>query len=303
MKEIRTFIISEIVIILIKLLGGLVANSYTMIASAVFDITLLIIMLVMTTKKENKKFKGVISSILGFIFILLGLGIIYLSVINKDTKMSFWIILFVFLSVIIRYLINCIYTSNGYQRKKGLLSISLINSNMDFYNYGIILGALVLAKCSRWISVFSYADILGTILIAVLIIYKGLVIIRNSFKYLENEETLIEDKVGEIEARSEVKKVQKLSYLNYGGIRKATCELVMNDGINMVDLNSFVVTLQDFLLKSSEIVRIDLVEDKKKTVKRKPKVRSLKQDARNSRSGNSKTNTKKKSTKKKNKKR
>ncbi len=302
MKEIRNFIIFEFIVILIKAIGGLVTNSYTMIASSIYDLTLIIIMIMMTTKKENTKCKGIISSLIGFIFISLGIAITFLSVTNNHQKMSLWVILFVFISVIFRYLVNCIYTNNSYQRKKGLLSISLINSNIDFYNYGVILGTLIIFKIGHWVPILRYADIVGTILIAILPIFKGLKIIKNSFRYLEDNEDIIEDKVKEIEDRSEVKKVNKIVYTYYGGIRKSTCELVLNDNINMIDLNSFVVTLQDFLLKEAEVVRIDLIEARK-TIKKKPKVRSLKQDARNSRSGNSKTNTKKKNTKKKNKKR
>lgn len=303
MKEIKTFIIAELIIIIIKLLGGFITHSYAMIASTAFDICLLIIMLLTTSKKESTKKTSILSSIIGFIFILLGISTIFLRVINDNYKISFWIILFVFISVIIRYIINCIYTTNSYQRKKGLLSISLINSNIDFYTYGIIIIDLILVKCSRWISILKYSDILCTILVSLLVMYKGLQIIINSFKKLEDIEETKEAEVKEIESRKEVKKVQSINITNIGGIRKSTCEITLNDGINMVDLNSFVVTLQDYLLKTADIVRIDLVEAKKRTVKSKPKVRSLKQDARNSRSGNSKTNTKKKNTKKKNKKR
>lgn len=303
MKEIRAFIISELIIIILKVLGGLITSSYTMVASAIFDVTLLIIMIIMTGKKENKKGKGIISSIIGFIFILFGIGVIFLSAIIERGRVSLWVLLFLLLAIIVRYLVSCIYTSSGYQKKMGLLSVSLINSNVDFYNYGVIVGSLVLSKISKWVDILKYADILGTILIAVLCIYKGFKIIKNSFNYLEDNEELEKDVTAEIEARDEVKKVHSLSYLSYGGIRESNCVLVMNDGINMIDLNSFVVTLQDFLLKSSDVVKIDLIEDKKKVVKKKTKVRSLKQDARNSRSGNSKTNAKKKNTKQKNKKR
>ncbi len=301
MKKTKTFIISETVMIIIKVLGGFITNSYTMLSSAIYDISLLTIMLVTSSTTENTKSQNIISSLCGFIFTLLGLGIIFLSSIANKYKMSLWIILFVFLSIIIRYLINCIYTNSSYQKKKGILSISLINSNTDFYNYGIILGALILFKIHRWIPIFKYADILGTILISLLTIYKGFKIIAKSIRNLEGNSKVEEMNIQELEKCEEIKKIKKLSISNYGGISKYSCELVLKEGINMIDLNTFVVNLQDFLLKSTEIAQIELVEDKK-IIKRKQRVRSLKQDARNSRSRNSKANAKKKNTREKNKK-
>ena len=63
----------------------------------------------------------------------------------------------------------------------------------------------------------------------------------------------------------------------------------------MIDINTFMVTLQDYLLKVADSIYIVM---NNKQVK-KGKINN----ARNSRSGNSKTNTKKKNTKKTNKKR
>ena len=101
-------------------------------------------------------------------------------------------------------------------------------------------------------------------------------------------------------SRTEVKKFVSINTIEFGGIRKAKCNLVLNNNLTMIDLNTFVVSLQDYLLKIADVVEVNLVDEVKP---KKPKVRSLKQDARNSGSGNSKTNAKKKNTKKKNKKR
>ena len=105
----------------------------------------------------------------------------------------------------------------------------------------------------------------------------------------------------EIGKREEVKYVSKVQVNSFGGLRSVECDLDLREGISMIDVNTFVVNLQDYLLKLGESVTVNLIEAKK--ARKKPKVRSKKQDARNSRSGNSKKNTKKKNTKKKNKKR
>ncbi len=303
MKEVKTFIIADLIVLLIKVLGGLLTHSYTIIASGIYDVALILISLVTVKLGENKKYKGIISSILGILIVILGIGIIFISFVNKINRVSFFIILFILLSIIVRYIVSCFYTNVSYQKKKGLLTYGKINSTYDFVGYGIILGVLVLSKLSKWIDFLKYVDRIGTILISGFAIYKGLIIIINSIKYLENKEFSISDEFKEeITKRNEIKKVDKLELSCFGGIRSVQCNVMLKDGISMIDINTFIVTLQDYLLKIADVVKINLV-DKKVTVKKKEKVRSLKQDARNSRSGNSKTNTKKKNTKQKNKKR
>ncbi len=302
MKEVKAFIIADFIILLVKVLGGLLCNSYTMIASAVYDVALIVATLVTLKTKENSKLKGIISSFLGLIMVLLGIGIIFLSFLNGYNKTSFFIILFVLLSLVIRYIISCFYTNVSYQKKKGLLTLGRIGSNVDFISYGVILGALVLSKLSRWIEILKYADNLGVIILSLLVIIKGVKVIINSIKYLEEKDSPITDEYkSEITNREEIKKLESLEITAFGGIKKATCNIALKDGISMIDINTFIVTLQDYLLKIADVVKINLVSGK--TTKVKQKVRSLKQDARNSRSGNSKTDPKKKNTKKKNKKR
>ena len=147
----------------------------------------------------------------------------------------------------------------------------------------------------------KYADRVGVVLIVLLVIYKAFRIIKNSFGYLEGEELkkVVED---EITSREEVKKIERILVNSFGGVRHITIDILLNERISMVDINTFVITLQDYLLKFGDVVDINMINGVEKK-KSKPRVRSLKQDARNSGSGNSKTNTKKKNTKKKNKKR
>lgn len=302
MKQVRTFLIADVILLLVKVLGGVLTHSYTMIASGVYDVALIIVTLLTIHVKENNKIKGIISSFVGFIFVILGIGTIFLSFLTGYHKQSFFILLFILLSLICRYAVSCFYTNVSYQKKKGLLTLGSVPSNVDFISYGIILGAFILNKLSKWFAICKYADHLGVILLSLFVIIKGVKVIINSIQYLEDKEKPLSDAFKEeITKRDEVKKLERLELLSFGGIKKVNCHLLLKDGISMVDVNTFVVTLQDYLLKIADVVKITLIDGKPAKVK--TKVRSLKQDARNSRSGNSKTNVKKKDTKKKNKKR
>lgn len=303
MKDIKTFVIVDFVIFLIKVIGGLLTHSFTMIASGAYDLILILCSLIALKGNTESKKLGVVTIVVGILSILSAAGLVAWAFLTDINKTSLWVILFLVITLIMRYIVSCFYTNISYQKKKGLLSYGNILSNVDFYNYGIIILALILMKVSKWVDFLKYAERIGTILLVVLLVIKGIRLIKNSiFKLKGKTVTIGNDLISEIKNRNEVKNLGKLEIQYYGGVRVAKCDVLLKDGIGMVDVNSFVVTLQDYLLKISDAVRIFMVDKEANTSKR-AKVRSLKQDARNSGSRNSKTGTKKKNTKKTNKKR
>ena len=303
MKDIKTFLIVDLIIFVLKVLGGLITHSYTLMVSGVYDLVLIICTLIAIKGKTESKGLSIFTILLGILSITSAGGMIVLAFLTDIKKTSLWVILFLVISLIMRYIVSCFYTNFSYQKKKGLLSYGNILSNVDFYNYGIIILALILMKVSKWAKVLKYADRIGVILLAVLLVIKGFKLIKNSIDKLRDKQKRIsEETISEIKNRSEVKALGKLEVYYYGGVRVAKCDVLLKDGIGMVDVNSFVITLQDYLLKVSDAVRIFMI-DREPNTSRRAKVRSLKQDARNSGSGNGKTSSKKKSSKKGNKKR
>ena len=301
MKDVKKIIITDLILLLVKLVGGLLCHSLTMLSSMLLELSVIVISLFLYKKSDNKKYKGIISSLLGFLIILSSLFLIYYGVVSDIKNTNWFIILFVILLAIIRYIVSCFMTNVSYQKREGVLLIGKMHSTIDFISYGVVLGALVLTKLSKWVKIFKYGDILGMIIISLFVIYKGIKVIVNSFKYIEEKNNIdLSTYVTEIEKNKEIKSVEKLDLTSFGGLNYAHLNITLKEGVSMIDVNTLVLSIQDYLLKISDVVRVNLV---KKTVIRKAKVRSKKADARNSRGRNSKTNTKKKNTKKKNNKR
>ncbi len=330
MKDKKSIIIGCLIVLIIKVAGGILTHSYTFTSSAILEGTLLTYFL-LSNKKESKKAHGILTSLIGFVILLLSLGITLLSIINKPTKPSFFIILFVVICVLLKYALTSLRINSTYNKKQGLLATSNINSNLEFVTYGIILGSLIITRLGRFFKYLYYGDKLGTILICLITIYYGLRLIINSIKFMEDKEIIISDEFKEvITSREEIKKLDSLTVNNYGGLRIANAKIEVKDGISIVDINTFAVTLEDYLLKISDVVDVymtNAIEKKKnkakvvskkeeaiKQAKSKKKSStsssnqskgkgSSKKNARNSGSRNSKTSSKKKNNKKTNKKR
>lgn len=297
MKEVKKFVIADLVIMLLKVIGGFISSSYTLIASSLYELLCIIVILLTYKNKTNDNKKAIISSIISIIIIMFGFGICLMSFLRPFYKVRFFIIIFALITLLIRYAVGCFSINSAYSKKKGLLTVAYLNSNVEFYLCGVSLATLV-SKIN--FSILKYADSIGVILVLVLIFYKALKIIINGFRYIEgNVHEITDNYIEEISKRDEVKKVDNLSLECFGGIRSLRLDVQLKESLSIVDVNTFMVTLQDYLLKECFVAYIKMTNS---VVKKKVKVRSLKQDARNSRSGNGKTNVKKQNTKKKNKK-
>ena len=299
MKEVRKFIIVNIILMLFKVLASYVCKSNVLLMLSLYDLILIINSILVYKKKDNKKYKCFISSILGIIYLMLAIGIIFVTINTKYVISSLWILLFIFIFIMMRYMVSCFATNKAYAKRSGLLTYGNMVSNTDFYMYGLVILSLVLGKCNKWFDVLRYSDKALTVCVSLFVFYKAIKLIACSISYLEKGTKEISDEfTKEISDRSEVKKINSIDIGSYGGVRCLNLNVSLNNNINMIDLNSFMITLQDYLLKISDICVVTISESKISNAFEK-----VKKNARNSGSGNSKTNTKKKNTKKKNKKR
>jgi divalent metal cation (Fe/Co/Zn/Cd) transporter len=192
-KEVKIFILFEVVLVLLKLLAGFVCHSYSMLASCLIEVVLIISLLPVLKYKDNNKFKGLLSSVWGFIILCLGLGMIFYIVISKIQKVSWFILLFIFLSLLARYTVGCFYTNANYRKKKGILGFCSVSSNTDFYITGIIFITFIFTKLSKLVELFKYFDKIGAIAISIFTIYIGMKIIKNSFNYLEEDSLILDE--------------------------------------------------------------------------------------------------------------
>ena len=171
MEEVKRFNRVLFISILIKVLGGLLCHSYSMITSCLLDILLLIISRVAMIKAEDSKGRRIITAILGIIMILSAIVMVIFSIKYPFGKVSAWIIIFALITILVKYMISCYYTNLGSRKKSGMLTYGNINSTLDFVIVVIFIVTMILSKCSRWVNILKYADQLGAALIAVYIIY------------------------------------------------------------------------------------------------------------------------------------
>ena len=313
MKNIRGFLLVDLIIMLLKILGGYVCESNALIFSSIYEFMIMFYLLFSLYKKDNKILFSIITLLISLPFIGISSYRIFISIrvllgkltclsVDCFTIPSLWIILFLIVLLLIRYFYQSLKTSIAMNNRNGLLSICNIKSNYDFYILGIILFSVILSHLGK-IKVLNFllvSSIIGEILIMLIVFIKGVKLLISSIKSLNNKFEVNDEYRNEISNRKEVKKLNSIKIYNFGGIRTSKVSLEVNNGISMLDMNSFVLSLQDYMLKISDVVEVWLGSSD--NIYSNVMQRRM-NNAGNSRGRNSSSNTKKKNNRKKNKKR
>lgn len=314
MKNIRSFLLVDLIIMLLKILGGYVCRSNALIFSSIYEFIIMICLLCSLYKKDNKSLFSIITLLFSLIFIGISSYRLFISsrvliskiksglFVDNFNIPSLWIILFLLVLLIIRYFVQSLKTGIALNNKNGLLGIGNIKSNYDFSILGIILLSVILNHLGK-IKVLKFllvSSIIGEILIMLFILIKGIKIFINSIKSFSNNFEVDDKYRNEISNRKEVRKLNSIKIYNFGGIRTSKVSIEANSGISMLDMNSFILTLQDFMLKTSDVVEVWLGSSD--NIYSNVMQRRM-NNAGNSRGRNSSSNTKKKNNRKKNKKR
>ena len=297
-KDYNGYLIMDFIIIGLKLLAGLLGHSLALLSTILFDVVVIITSFIaFRSKEKTTRGRMVGTAFYSFIVCLLSILYVFITFKIKIMKPSLLILIFLLLCLVLNY-VTTVYKSNvSYSKKEGILGGSNKNSSVNIIMYIVVLASVIISKWGSLWKQLRYADRIGATIVSIFTIYYALRILVRSFKFLEEEQ---EEKLNgviteEVNKCKEVKNITKINILSNGGIRKIDIDLKLQSSIGLTDLITFVVTLEDFLLKYCDFASVNLVKHVNRSGARK--------NARNSGSTNSKKSTKKKSAKSKSKKR
>ena len=297
-KDYNGYLIMDFIIIGLKLLAGLLGHSLALLSTILFDVVVIITSFIaFRSKEKTTRGRMVGTAFYSFIVCLLSILYVFITFKIKIMKPSLLILIFLLLCLVLNY-VTTVYKSNvSYSKKEGILGGSNKNSSVNIIMYIVVLASVIISKWGSLWKQLRYADRIGATIVSIFTIYYALRILVRSFKFLEEEQ---EEKLNgviteEVNKCKEVKNITKINILSNGGIRKIDIDLKLQSSIGLTDLITFVVTLEDFLLKYCDFASVNLVKHVNRSGARK--------NARNSGSTNGKKSTKKKSTKSKSKKR
>ncbi len=275
MKETKVLLVSlitNIFLSIIKFVFGVIGKSNALIADSVHSFSDLATDLIailgnkLALKPADKehpfghgKVEYITSMIIGMIIIILGLGLIN-EAFNKEITVPNIIVIVASIStIIIKYILASYIYKKGIKYNNNILIASGKESKTDVYSSIFVLISIILMQYSDTVYIFKYADIFGTTVIALFIIYIGYKILADNISNLLEKPIIDSCYLKEIRQTflsfDEIIAIKDLYIFKYGPYYKLLANIVMDDKILLKDAHQIIDKLEETLKQKDEKIK------------------------------------------------
>lgn len=249
--------INNIIIAILKLFGGILGKSKTLLADAIHSLSdlasdaFLVLGSILSNKKADYehpfghgKYENIFSMIMGIIIIFVGIFILKETSNETYEKPKIWICIISLVVIILKYIVSKILLKKGKEYSSALIIASGKENRMDVLSSSFVLFVIILSQFQERLLILKYIDTLGGIIISLFIVYTGI--------------NMIEEQTNELIGKRE---------------ENEHIENIINKIIKEQNLEIYNIDLIKFGNKYFPI--IDILIDKNKTIKETNKIRLL----------------------------
>ncbi len=267
---------TNILLALIKIIVGFIGKSSALIADGVHsfsDLTTDVIAIVGSKISDKPaddkhpfghgKLEYLTSFFIGLIVILLGLFIIK-DAFNKEIIVTSTIVIIVsVITIIAKLLLSSYLIRKGKKLNNTIVISSGKESRADVLSSIVVLLSAILIQLSNKIEFLKYADVVATIIVAILIIRVGFNIIKENISNLlgesETDEIIINKIKEQILKIDNVYDIENLNVIKYGSYYKLSCEVSINKDLSFIDAHDVVHKIEKNLKKMDNRIKYVLI--------------------------------------------
>jgi cation diffusion facilitator family transporter len=245
--------VANIILVIIKLIFGIFGNCKTLIADAIKTLTDLITdviaiigeeIFIKEKQKDNKNIEYITSIIMGILILGAGLSLL-LNINNTDLiKPNIFVIYAIIISIIIKSIITNYIIEKGKKYNNHILMASGKESNTEVISSLLVLISFALTQLSSFSHWFLYSDILGSVIIAIIIIKTGYDILKENIisifgKPHDDEEFVVAIK-NIIKEHPKIKEINNIGIIKYGTHYKTLIEIVLLTEVGIIEASNLV---------------------------------------------------------------
>ncbi len=198
------------------------------------------------------KLEYLFSLLISLVILYLGVSII-LDITNDEVVIpKNYVLPFIVVTIVIKIILVKYLTKKSKELNSEIILASALESKTDVYGSIIVFFSTILMMLSSYIEFFAYADTIGTILIAILIIRTGFVILKENV--VELSETKFSGSLNKevrdiIHSFEEVERINRLYLFRNGSYYRLLAKLKMHEDIKLSKANELLDEIEKDLKK------------------------------------------------------
>lgn len=190
---------------------------------------------------------------IGLIVLIIGFSLIKKSMSSSICIPSLLVIVVSFITILVKYFLSFYLIKMGKIYNNNILISSGKESRADVYSSIVVLISSILVQFSNKINIFSYSDVVATIIVGIFIIKTGFLIIKENLSVLIGEQESNSDILGELKNfildDKNICSLDDLVMIKYGAYFKIIIEVSMESDLSLEQAHNNAHMLQNNIMK------------------------------------------------------
>lgn len=199
------------------------------------------------------RFEYITSCGIGLVVLIIGFSLIKKSMSNSICIPSLLVIVVSFITILVKYFLSFYLIRMGKIYNNNILISSGRESRADVYSSIVVLISSILVQFSNKINIFSYSDVVATIIVGIFIIKTGFLIIKENLSVLIGEQESNSDILGELKNfildDKNICSLDDLVMIKYGAYFKIIIEVSMESDLSLEQAHNNAHMLQNNIMK------------------------------------------------------
>ncbi|MDD2435170.1 MAG: GNAT family N-acetyltransferase [Bacilli bacterium] len=263
-------VITNIVLIITKLVAGILGKSGAVIADGVHSLSDLItdffsIIGVKLSKKPSDqkhpyghgKLEYLTSIGIGLMVLAVGFMIIYNSAGREVVVPSSFVIIATLFTIVAKFFLSSYVIYKGKQYKNNILLASGKESNADVISSIVVLISSILMQFEH--DILKYADIVASIIVGIFIVRIGFNILKENISIILDEQETDNEYIEKIKnmiiKEEKIKSVDNLILIKFGSYYKLTMEISIDSNVSLLDAHNISHKIEAMIKKEDHAIR------------------------------------------------
>jgi len=272
-------LMANLVLVIIKLVGGLLGKSQALVADGIHSLSDLgtDIFAMIGSKMANKKadkdhpfghgnVEFLVCLFISIVIISLGIGLI-INATKATISLPKNIVIYVTLiAIVIKYFLVRYLFKKGHDYEDNILIASGKESAADLIGSMVVIISVLISKFTNNVGIFKYSDIFGAIVIGSIIFYTGLKMFWHNIVAIlgekEEDELIIEKIKARILKVKGISNINQLILLKFGPYYKCDLVITVNAKLTVLKLNVINTDIRKKLVNKETRIKYLVVSAK-----------------------------------------
>lgn len=267
-------ILNNILVALLKLIGGLIGKSKTLLADGIHSFSdmindlILFVGTLMSSKPADKehpfghgKIENIFSLGAGVVIIFIGIFIMKNSINETNTTPEAWTCFISAIVIILKFFVSKLLIKKGKEYSSSILLASGQESKIDVISSSFVLIIVILSRFQNEVALLKYIDILGSTIVSLFVVYTGINIIEKETNELigtKEANKIVENKITKI-IQDKKLNIEKIDLIKFGNKYFPIIEILADKNITLEESEQIRISLEEKIKQEDNLINTKII--------------------------------------------